>query len=153
MTLYDELMKLIEALDSAHAEYAVCGGLAVGIHGHPRATKDVDLLVLETELDAIKQAVRPLGFTVPALPMLFDGGTDMETLIHRVSRVVGEETLTLDLIVVRAPQKMAWDTRQIFDLGDKRICTVSREGLAQLKRMAGRPQDLADLAALGLNSQ
>jgi hypothetical protein len=85
--------------------------------------------------------------------MLFDRGTDMETLVHRVSRVVDEETLTLDLIVVRAPQKMAWDTRQIFDLGDKRICTVSREGLAQLKRLAGRPQDLADLAVLGLNSQ
>ncbi|MGE0403366.1 MAG: hypothetical protein AB7T06_42050 [Kofleriaceae bacterium] len=39
-----ELEAIIDALDAAGIEYAVCGGLAVGILGLPRATKDMGLL-------------------------------------------------------------------------------------------------------------
>jgi hypothetical protein len=45
LDLYDEFVTLVAALDGAHVPYAVCGGLAMAIHGLPRATVDVDLLV------------------------------------------------------------------------------------------------------------
>ena len=38
LDLYDELAALLDALEAANAEYAVCGGLAMAIHGIPRAT-------------------------------------------------------------------------------------------------------------------
>lgn len=34
-----------EMLTRAGVRHALCGGLAIGAHGHPRATKDVDFLV------------------------------------------------------------------------------------------------------------
>jgi len=42
LDLYEEFATLIGALEAAGADYAVCGGLAMAIHGFPRATIDVD---------------------------------------------------------------------------------------------------------------
>ncbi len=151
MNLYDEFVKLIETLGSVGAEYAVCGGLAVGIHGHPRATVDIDLLVPAGQIESIKETIRPLGFTVPAFPMTFDPGTPAECRVHRVSKVVGEETITLDLLVLGPAAPDVWKTRIILKWHGMRVCVVSRQGLARMKRLAGRPQDLMDLAALGLD--
>jgi hypothetical protein len=39
------LAEVTAALDAAGIDYALIGGLAVGVHGHPRATKDIDFLV------------------------------------------------------------------------------------------------------------
>ena len=41
MTLLDELSQLISAFDENGIEYAVCGGLALAIHGFARATLDI----------------------------------------------------------------------------------------------------------------
>ncbi len=38
-TLLDELSQLISALDENEIEYAVCGGLALAIHGFARVDK------------------------------------------------------------------------------------------------------------------
>ncbi len=43
--LYDELRTLISALDRGKIEYALCGGIAMAIHGRPRATVDIDILI------------------------------------------------------------------------------------------------------------
>ncbi len=39
MRLVEELESLIDALDAAGVNYAVCGGLALAVHGHARATE------------------------------------------------------------------------------------------------------------------
>ena len=55
--LIAELEQLVDALHADAAEYALCGGLALAVHGHPRATKDIDLLVrAEAVLDAHLEA-------------------------------------------------------------------------------------------------
>ncbi len=43
--LLDELSQLISALNENEIEYAVCGGLALAIHGFARATLDIDILI------------------------------------------------------------------------------------------------------------
>lgn len=68
MALYDELVSIVKALVQAEIPYALCGGLAVAAHGHPRATKDIDLVVHADDVERIKALVRPLGFAPPALP-------------------------------------------------------------------------------------
>jgi len=35
---------LLEALDAARVRFVVIGGFAVGAHGYPRATKDLDIV-------------------------------------------------------------------------------------------------------------
>jgi hypothetical protein len=75
MNLVDELHSVASALTSVGIAYAVCGGVAVTIHGAPRTTKDIDVLVAPADVSRVLSAVAPLGFSFVALPMTFDAGT------------------------------------------------------------------------------
>jgi hypothetical protein len=44
------LKGVTEALDAAGIDYALIGGLAVGVYGHERATKDIDLLISRQDI-------------------------------------------------------------------------------------------------------
>lgn len=46
--------KVSAFLDEHKVPHAVAGGMAVSIHGHPRMTKDVDILVASSALTTIK---------------------------------------------------------------------------------------------------
>jgi len=149
MDLYGELLALVDALNEADLDYALCGGLAVGIHGYPRFTKDIDLLVRAEDLDRILAVVAPLGFTYQAGPMTFDHGKPTERHVRRVSKAGEDDLLTLDLILVEPAFQGTWEDRDLFSWQGRQLQVVSAVGLAQMKRLAGRPQDLLDLEKLG----
>ena len=41
-TLSEDFVALLGEFENARVEYVIVGGYAVGIHGRPRATKDLD---------------------------------------------------------------------------------------------------------------
>ena len=43
MDLKQELFGVVGALSRADVPYALCGGMAVVLHGYPRLTRDIDL--------------------------------------------------------------------------------------------------------------
>lgn len=153
MDLYLELLALIDALETAMVDYALCGGIAVAFHGYPRFTKDIDLLVREEELERVKQAIKPLGFGLEAAPMPFDADGPTERVIHRVSKVEEGEILTLDLLLVNPALEEVWEDRVVYEWKGRRVRIVSIDGLARMKRMAGRDQDLLDLKKLGFSDE
>lgn len=54
----DDARRVSATLTRLRVPHALVGGLAVGLHGHPRATKDVDFLVGEeafTSADVLKR--------------------------------------------------------------------------------------------------
>ncbi len=65
MDVIDELAGLIKALNNAGVRYALCGGLTMAVHGHPRANQDIDLLISE-ELAMIQQVAETVGFWIPS---------------------------------------------------------------------------------------
>ncbi len=100
MNLYEELVGLVTILEDSGLDYALCGGVALAFHGHPRFTKDIDLLVREEDLEAVRKAVTKCGFTVPGGRVPLRIGKPDEQILHRVSKVSGSEALTLDLMLV-----------------------------------------------------
>ncbi len=50
-SLITELNDVVTVLEANGIEYAVCEGLALTIHGFPRATCDLDLLIREENLE------------------------------------------------------------------------------------------------------
>ena len=50
MNLVDELHAVVAALEGAGIVYAICGGVAVTIHGATRSTKDIDILIAPTDV-------------------------------------------------------------------------------------------------------
>jgi hypothetical protein len=143
--LYEELRAIVDAFEARGVDHALCGAVALAIHGKPRATTDIDILVAPAEIDEAKTVLRALGYDLEAAPMTFASGIR----VHRVSRVEGRELFTVDLLVAEPPLADAWRDRLVLSWRDKPLRVVSRDGLAAMKRLAGRPQDRADLHALG----
>src|SRR5688572_6982625 len=81
--LVAELLALSDALERCGVRFAICGGLAVAIHGHVRATKDIDLLVHEADLERVLASAADLGFDLRAQPMTFGAGTEVERRVQR----------------------------------------------------------------------
>ena len=148
MNLRDELLTVLDALDAASIPYALCGGMALAIHGHPRFTSDIDLLIREEDLGSLESAVRPLGFDLTTGWIIFGRGTDDEQRIYRILKIEGTERLALDCLMVTPIQQEVWESRQVVSLGHRQIVVVSREGLIRMKRMTGRTQDAADIEKL-----
>ena len=149
MDLLNELLSILGALGKARIDYAVCGGIALGLHGHPRLTKDIDLLVRKSSIPKIKKALAPLGYILESAPMTFGAKTSRETRVQRISKMIGDELLMVDLIQVEPGLGEVWKNREKFELRGQPVKAVSREGLAAMKRRAGRTQDAADLEKLG----
>ncbi len=150
LDLIAELEALVDALAVASIEYALCGGLAVAVHGHPRATRDIDLLVQPHDVARISTIAKALGFDIPSRKMVFRAGKPDEHHMQRVSKLDPDthEMLSLDLLFVGPVHQITWDERTVIPWRSRNLRIVSRDGLATMKRLAGRPQDLADIAAL-----
>lgn len=150
LDLIAELEALLAALAQEQIEYALCGGIALSVHGHVRATTDIDLLVRAADVDRVKTVARALGFDIPARVMTFGLRVGKPHTIHRLSKLdpSTSELMPMDLLVVEPVYEAVWQGRISLHYRGKPLSVVSREGLATMKRMAGRPQDLADLAKL-----
>ncbi len=56
--------------------------------------------------------------------------------------------LSLDLLLVTPQVEDVWETREKIDFLGSQLSVVSLSGLIKMKRLAGRPQDLADIERL-----
>ena len=143
--LIEELKLLLSSFNEHRIEFALCGGLAVAAHGLVRATQDIDFLIREESLEAAYKAAAEVGYDIRGLDISFKERT---VEIRRVSKVVGEEVISLDLLLVTSHVEDVWQTRELIEFMGESLVVVSREGLIKMKRQAGRPQDLADIQRL-----
>lgn len=148
MDLIDELIGLSEAFEAAAVDYAICGGVALAIHGHPRFTKDIDILVRTEDLERALAAAATRGFILEGGRITFQTGTEDERAMFRVSKARGIHLLTLDLLLVGRVDDSIWTSRQAVDFEGRLVHVVSREGLIQMKSASGRPQDVIDIERL-----
>ena len=144
MDFYQELKDVVIAMESRRIDYALCGGVALAIHGVPRATQDIDLLLLREDLDRLREAARACGFVLESLPMDFASGVT----VQRFTKLVDGQPFMLDVLFVTPPLEKIWAGRQASEFEGGTVRVVSLDGLVSLKLAAGRPQDLADVARL-----
>ncbi len=147
--LFEEFRAIVGALAGARIPYAICGGIAMSIHAHPRATIDIDLLAPTDAVMKIVDVLLPHGFVrrQQAPARLAEG----EVVMHRLTKIVpgDPEVLVLDVIEVRpGATEGAWQTRTTAEWEGHPVTVVSRAGLIGLKRLRGSPQDIADITAL-----
>ena len=145
--IFDEFQNIIRKLNEKKIDYAVCDAWAMAIHGVPRATVDIDLLVLSENLEQVWKIAKEFGYDVEGLPLSFDNGF-LE--IRRISKIDKEsKTLfTIDFLLVTEALKPVWETRENIDFEDDKVWTISREGLIFMKRSSGRHKDLGDVESL-----
>lgn len=141
--LINELKEVVTALETNEIEYAICGGLALTIHGFPRATFDLDVLIREENLEKAFEAVKANGYDIHGLDISFKERT---VEIRRVSKIDDDgEVLSLDFLLVTPFVEDVWEDRMKLEWEGQTISLVSREGLIKMKQQAGRHKDLIDI--------
>jgi hypothetical protein len=145
--LYLEFRRLIAALDEGQIDYAVCGGLAMAVYNRPRATVDIDVLILSESLEPVMGIATKLSYQIRGLDKTFSNGA---IEIRRISKIDPDSghVLSLDLLLVTPAIQRIWNSRVEADWEDGTLSIVSRGGLIELKRLRASPQDIADIAAL-----
>ncbi|HWN10620.1 MAG TPA: hypothetical protein VNO50_15380 [Pyrinomonadaceae bacterium] len=145
--ILDELRRLVAMLDEHGIDYALCGGMAMGVHGLARTTIDIDLLITSDSLSKVYSLAGSLGCNVRGKEMSFANGTVESS---RVSKIDPEdaELLSLDLLLVTPATRPAWESRLTAEWEGGKLSVVSAGGLVDLKRLRGSDQDLVDIKAL-----
>lgn len=141
-----DLLDFLDALNEARAKYLVVGGHAVGLHGHSRATKDLDVWIGEDAANR-EAVIRALGaFGAP------------ESVVRNLASASKDEFVFLGHPPQRIDLLQSIPGVEDFEGGYARRTCVSVEGvdvnvigfedLLVAKRAARRPQDLVDVTRL-----
>ena len=137
---------LLRAFSVHRVRYLVVGAYAVAVHGHPRATKDLDVWVEPSVENAerVLAALREFGAPLQGL-------TVQDLTSPGVTYQIGLPPLRIDVLTAidGVPDfAWAWRHRRAAILDGLRVATLGRSELLENKRAAARPQDLADVVAL-----
>jgi hypothetical protein len=138
---------LVAKLDEQKIDYALCGGMAMGVHGFARTTIDIDLMILSESVEVVIAIARDLGYTIRGKDLSFKNGA---IEIRRLSQIDPEsgDLLPLDFLLVTPELREIWDSRIAAEWEGGRLSVVTRDGLIKLKRWRNSGQDLADIEAL-----
>ncbi len=150
MNLYSEFKNLISVLNRERVEYALCGGMAMAVYDLPRATMDIDLLILVEDLEKVRTLAKECGYTIDTGSFNIAAARSQ---IHRMAKIAGEdeEPFVLDLLLAEGELKEVWDSRQDMEWDNGRLSVVSREGLVKMKRLRGSGKDQDDIDFLTEN--
>lgn len=149
--LFDEFRDLLIELQRAGADFVVMGGHAVAFHGHPRATKDLDILVAANEENAkrVYAALAAFGAPLSAFEVGVEDFSSYDGILQ-----IGVAPRRIDIInradgITFAEAVADGDT---FEVDGCAIPVIGRAPLIRNKRAAGRAQDIADVEALERDS-
>lgn len=146
MNLSADLREFIELLNSRDVDYVIVGAHSLAFHGCPRYTGDLDILVRPSPENAAKivPLLRDFGFGTSDFKE--SDFTEPEQVIQ-IGRVPQRIDLLTSISGVEVAE--AFHNRISTNFEGVPVFMLSKELLIQNKRAVGRPQDIADLHALG----
>lgn len=147
--MLNRLQNVFASFQSHDVRYVVIGGIAAVLHGVPRATFDLDILIEATAPNAerLLQALGEAGF-----------GTADLTDVHGI--LANEITVFNDLVRIDVQTSTpgitfydAWSRRETMHYQGQKFYVASRQDLIASKRACGRPRDLEDVRILELGPE
>jgi hypothetical protein len=144
MNLLEEFRSVVSALNDSAVPYAVCGGMAMAVYGHARATQDIDILVASTSIQDALAVLARIGYQEVSRLSVGQGQIRM----IRAMKTSGTDHLTVDILEAPDAGEEAWTNRRQIDTEFGQVWFASKAGLIDMKRRSGRLQDLADIERL-----
>jgi len=140
------LLDVFKSFQKHELRYVVIGGIATILHGVPRATFDLDILIEKSPENVKKllDALLDAGLGTAALTSIQDVMENEITIFKdRVRIDVQTFTPGLDF-------EDAWTHKNELNYREQTFYIVSKDDLIKSKKAAGRPIDLEDVRLLGL---
>jgi len=139
---YKEFLRLLRAHG---VEYLLIGGWAVGYHGYPRATYDLDVWIAISPANAarVMKALADFGFDVPEL------SSDLFLKDDSIVRM-GSEPVRIELMtsISGVEFDVCYRGRLETTINDVPVSLINLRDLKTNKEASGRLKDLADVEQL-----
>ena len=154
-----DFQSIFKELNKQKIDYLVVGGLAVNLHGVPRMTYDIDIMIL-LEAKNVRELITKLtnwGYRpkVPINPMELADETKRNSWVQEKGMKavnfysdklpIGEIDIVFDSPISYIELK---SRAVMIELEREKIPTVSIHDLIKLKQKSGRKQDIADVEYL-----
>jgi len=137
------------SLQRHKVRYIVIGGIAAVLHGVPRATFDLDILI-DADPDNAKNLLDAL----------------LEAKLGTAAMTTAEELLSQEITIFKDRVRIdvqtstpglkfeeAWERRETMEYQNQKFFVASLEDLIASKRASGRPVDLEDVRLLELETK
>ena len=145
MVLNNDFREFIASLNENNVRYLIVGGYAVGFHGYPRYTKNLDVWIEVSNENAenVVKALNQFGFG--AVGFKADDFLKPDEFMQ-----LGYPPNRIDLITSceGIDFQTCYANKMQIKIDGLKIDFIDYENLLKNKRTVGRPQDLADVSNL-----
>jgi hypothetical protein len=152
-----DIRGILAELTKEGVDFLIIGGVAVGYHGHVRATKDVDVVPKPDQDNYLRlaKALKKLQAQVEGAEEFDDAELpdpfDPSVLAQRGNWVLHTRLGRLDIMQWQGDEPL-WERLEKAAIEDEiasvPVSMVSYDDLLSLKEDAARPEDLIDLERL-----
>jgi hypothetical protein len=145
----DRLLEVFRRFQERDVKYVVIGGIAAVMHGVPRATFDLDILIEATPDNAhrLLDALGAAGLGTAAL-------TTVEALLaHEVTIFKDRVRIDVQTSTPGIDFESVWTRKLTVKFRGQDVHVLCREDLISSKRASGRPVDMDDVRSLESNPE
>jgi len=148
MEVQQDFRDLLELFNKYEVEYIIVGAYALGFHGAPRYTGDLDVFVKPDPKNAksIMEALNEFGFGAVGL-------TAADFVTEGKVVQLGVPPVRIDIST--SITGVQWEQAQSGGIdgwfGDLKVHYIGRDDFIANKRALGRKKDMADLEAVGVD--
>lgn len=141
MFLNKDFKEMLIALNDAGAEYLIVGAYALAVHGHMRATGDIDIWVRPSPENAQKVWNALIAYRAPRNDLSPEDFCDPDVVYQ-----IGVEPARIDFLtsIDGVAFEAAWGRRREKKYEDVTFFVLGRQDLLTNKIASGRPKDLVD---------
>jgi len=145
ISLHPDFKDFLKLLNSHKVDYLLIGGYAVGYHGFPRATADIDIWIAINPQNAAKmvKVLTKFGFKVPEL------STDLFLHKNKIVRL-GNAPVRIEVFtsISGVDFDECFQNKTIAIIDHVKVNIINLEDLKKNKKASGREKDLIDLKKL-----
>lgn len=143
--LNQDFKEFIQSLNDNQVRYLVIGGYAVALHGYPRYTKDIDIWIEMSPVNAANMVKALEQFGFGSLGLQTSDFLEPDQIIQ-----LGYPPNRIDLMTTPPGVEFesCYASRIEIQLDEVSVNFIDLDNLKRNKRAAGRLQDLADLENL-----
>jgi hypothetical protein len=141
--LPEDFKDFIQCLNSNKVKYLLIGGWAVGLHGYPRATKDIDFLISpdNENLKNLQKALIDFGSPPLDINDFREKGNVVRLGVSPIQIDIINEADGIDI-------KDCYSRKNKVLVENIEISLISKNDLIINKKSSGRQADLADVEKL-----
>ncbi len=151
--------EFFKKLNEKNVKYITVGGLAVNLHGIPRLTYDIDLIVemSDENIQVLMKLLNEMGYK-PKIPVNILDFANMQKRKEWIeNKNMKAFCLVSDKLAIREVDivvntRVNYDSAKknvvFYDLYDTKIATVGIDDLIRMKKNTGRKQDETDIEHL-----